>query len=50
MVSKKFLDADGLMYLLSLMQEYPDNDVLAAIINAVDITKADIDAAILAAG
>ena len=31
------------MYLLSLMQEYPDNDVLATVINAIDATKADIN-------
>lgn len=43
MISKKILDTNGLIYLLSLLQEYPNNDVLATVINAVDMTKADLD-------
>lgn len=40
---KKFLDKDGLLYLISKMQEYPTNDILGTIINAIDETKADIE-------
>lgn len=43
MAQKKFLDATGIEYLwrrLSL-QDYPNNDVLVAVINALDDTKAD---------
>lgn len=40
---KKFLDATGLQYLwkqLSL-KDYPNNEMLAAVINAIDEEKAD---------
>lgn len=43
MEDKKFLDQEGLSYLwkkLSL-QDYPNNDTLVAIINAIDQNKAD---------
>lgn len=43
MAKKKFLDASGIEYLwnkLSL-QDYPNNDTLVAVINALDATKAD---------
>lgn len=43
MQQKKFIDYNGLMYLLQLLQEYPNNDILATIIEAIDTTKADID-------
>lgn len=32
---KKFLDANGVQYLASLMQDYPDNQLLGTIINAI---------------
>ena len=40
---KKYLDAEGLQYLWSKinMQDYPNNDVLIAVINAIDENKAD---------
>lgn len=40
---KKFLDASGVAYLWSQLslQDYPNNEVLAAVINAIDGTKAD---------
>ena len=38
---KKFLDADGVTYLAQLLNEYPNNDVLSAVINAIDDIKAD---------
>lgn len=40
---KKFLDQKGLEYLWSKinMQDYPNNDTLIAIINAIDENKAD---------
>ena len=41
----KFLDADGVAYLWSkiTLEDYPNNDVLAAVLNAIDETKADKD-------
>ena len=41
--TKKFLDIDGVqvLYQLLSLQDYPNNDVLAAVIDAIDDTKAD---------
>jgi hypothetical protein len=43
--TKKFLDADGVKVLYDLLslQDYPNNDILMAVINAIDETKADKD-------
>lgn len=41
---KKFLDADGLTYFAQLLNNYPDNTILAAVIDAIQDaldTKAD---------
>jgi hypothetical protein len=40
---KRFLDWDGVKYLWSKinMQDYPNNETLIAVINAIDETKAD---------
>ena len=40
---KKFLDAEGVKYLWSKinMQDYPDNETLMDVIEAIDETKAD---------
>lgn len=40
---KKFLDQEGLKQLWAKinMQDYPNNDTLMAVINAIDETKAD---------
>lgn len=42
---KKFLDQEGVKYLWSKisMQDYPNNSTLAAVIEAIDETKADKD-------
>lgn len=32
---KKFLDANGLTYFASILNNYPDNEVLGAVINAI---------------
>lgn len=42
---KKYLDIEGLKHLWSKvsLQDYPNNDVLVAVINALDETKADRD-------
>ncbi len=39
--TKKFLDVDGVKVLFDLLslQDYPNNDVLMAVINAIDTTK-----------
>ena len=39
--TKKFLDIDGVqvLYQLLSLQDYPNNDVLAAVIDAIDETK-----------
>ena len=39
----KVLDADGVKVLFDLLslQDYPNNDVLMAVINAIDSTKLD---------
>lgn len=39
----KVLDADGVKVLFNLLslQDYPNNDVLMAVINAIDATKLD---------
>jgi hypothetical protein len=44
-VNKKFLDANGVQYLWSKvsLQDYPNNDTLVAVIEAIDETKADKD-------
>ena len=41
--TKKFLDADGvkILYDLLSLQDYPNNDVLMAVISAIDTTKLD---------
>lgn len=40
---KKFLDEEGVTYLWSKisMEDYPNNDILVAVLNAIDETKAD---------
>lgn len=38
---KKFLDQDGLTYLVSKMNDYPTNDILGAVIDAIDEVKQD---------
>ena len=40
---KKFLDAEGVKYLWSKisMEDYPNNETLIAVLNAIDQTKAD---------
>lgn len=40
---KKFLDYEGVKHLWSKinMNDYPNNEVLMAVINAIDETKAD---------
>jgi hypothetical protein len=42
---KKFLDQSGVEYLWSKisMEDYPNNETLMAVINAIDETKADKD-------
>lgn len=35
MATKKYLDEIGLAYVLSKLDDYPDNEILAALINAV---------------
>lgn len=41
--TKKFLDADGVKVLYDLLslQDYPNNDILMAVISAIDTTKLD---------
>ena len=41
--TKKFLDADGvkMLYDLLSLQDYPNNDILMAVISAIDTTKLD---------
>lgn len=45
--NKKFLDYEGLIYLASKLNEYPNNTVLTAVINAIESeindTKTDLD-------
>ena len=43
MADNKFLDASGVKVLYDLLslQDYPNNDVLMAVINAIDATKLD---------
>ena len=43
--TKKFLDQEGVQYLWSkvAMEDYPNNDTLIAVLNAIDETKADKD-------
>lgn len=43
--TKKFLDSEGIQYLWSkvAMEDYPNNDTLIAVLNAIDETKADKD-------
>lgn len=42
---KKFLDKEGIKYLWNLisLQDYPNNETLIAVINAIDEEKADKD-------
>lgn len=42
--AKKFLDYNGLVYLASKLNEYPNNTVLTAVINAIDteITESEV--------
>lgn len=42
-MAKKFLDAEGVKYLWSKvsLEDYPNNETLIAILNAIDQTKAD---------
>lgn len=35
MAVKKFLDANGVAYLASLLDNYPDNDILGTVISAI---------------
>ena len=46
---KKFLDYDGVAYLWSKisMEDYPNNETLIAVLNAIDETKADKNEIIL---
>lgn len=41
--TKKFLDVDGvkILYDLLSLQDYPNNDILMAVISAIDTTKLD---------
>lgn len=41
--TKKFLDAEGVKVLYDLLslQDYPNNDILMAVISAIDETKLD---------
>ncbi len=43
MENKKFLDEQGVQYLWSKisMEDYPNNETLIAVLNAIDETKAD---------
>lgn len=43
MDSKKFLDQEGVKFLWSkiAMEDYPNNETLIAVLNAIDTTKAD---------
>ena len=45
MNNKKFLDQEGIKYLWSKisLQDYPNNDTLVTVIEAIDKTKADKD-------
>lgn len=45
MAEKKFLDQEGVKYLWSKisMEDYPNNDTLIAVLNAIDQAKADRD-------
>ena len=38
---KKFLDENGVTYLASLLNNYPDNELLGTVIDAIDQAKAD---------
>ena len=48
-MAEKFLNAEGVSVLYNLlnMQDYPNNEMLIAIINAIDKTKADKDETVL---
>jgi hypothetical protein len=35
MATKKFLDADGVAYLVRLLDNYPDNELLGSVITAI---------------
>ena len=38
----KVLDEEGLKHVLSKLADYPDNSILAAVINAIDEAKQDV--------
>ena len=38
---KKFLDSDGLTYFCKKFKDYPDNEILGTVINAIDNVKVD---------
>ena len=38
---KKFLDQAGLEYLASKFNDFPDNEILGVVINAIDAAKQD---------
>ena len=38
---KKFLDQEGLTHLMQKFQDYPNNEILGVVINAIDEAKAD---------
>ena len=38
---KKFLDSGGLIYFCKKFQNYPDNEILRTVINAIDSVKVD---------
>ena len=39
--TKKFLDSSGLTHFCKRLQDYPDNEILSTVINAIDATKVD---------
>ena len=39
--TKKFLDSNGLTYFCKKFQDYPSNEILSTVINAIDATKVD---------
>lgn len=41
LTTRKYLDYNGLVTLLRKFQDYPTNDILGAVINAIDSSKAD---------
>ena len=49
MVNEKFLDREGVKYLYSKLslEDYPNNEILVAVLNAIDTTKANKDDVVL---